>query len=211
MKKTIFVTATNTDIGKTYTVKKLLRAYALKGLRVGVMKPFETGVVGGNYPDATELLVLAKELNKDFKNIKLEDIVLFAYELPAAPFVASNGATLDLSLVQKQINNLHRFCDVLIVEGAGGLMVPLNRDVMMVDLIKSLGIKTVLVTHCSLGCINDTKLSEYLLDSYGIDYIRVFNCKDGDEFENISEFYFKSEDTEILRLEKDLEVIMDFL
>ena len=211
MKKTIFVTATNTDIGKTYTVKKLLRAYASKGLRVGVMKPFETGVVGGNYPDATELLALVKELNKDFKNIKLEDIVLFAYELPAAPFVASNGVTLELSVVQKQLKKLHKFCDVLIVEGAGGLMVPINKDVMMVDLIKSLCIKTILVTHCSLGCINDTKLSEYLLNSYGIDYVRVFNCKDGDEFENISEFYFKSENKEILRLEKDLEAIVNLL
>jgi dethiobiotin synthetase len=56
MSKRIFVTATNTDIGKTYTTKLLLKEFASRGLRVGVIKPVETGVINGVYLDGNELL-----------------------------------------------------------------------------------------------------------------------------------------------------------
>ncbi|MEA2090970.1 MAG: dethiobiotin synthase, partial [Campylobacterota bacterium] len=89
MTKRIFITATNTDIGKTYTTKLLLKEFASRGLRVGVIKPIETGVVNGYAPDGSELLAIVKELNSEFKNISLEDIVPITYELPAAPCVSS--------------------------------------------------------------------------------------------------------------------------
>ena len=65
MAKRIFVTATNTDIGKTYTTKRLLKEFASAGLRVGVIKPIETGVINGIYPDGNELLTLIQELNPE--------------------------------------------------------------------------------------------------------------------------------------------------
>ena len=67
------ITATNTDIGKTYTTKLLLKEYASRGIRVGVVKPIETGVVDGYAPDGSELLALVKELNVEFENISLDN------------------------------------------------------------------------------------------------------------------------------------------
>ena len=90
MKKRIFITATNTNIGKTYTTKRLLKAFAARGLAVGVIKPIETGVSDGYAPDGEELLECAKALNPKLWSLEVEDIVPITYELPAAPFVASS-------------------------------------------------------------------------------------------------------------------------
>jgi dethiobiotin synthetase len=204
--KKLFVTATNTDIGKTYTTKLLLKEFALKGFRVGVMKPIETGVVDGYAPDATELLKLTKELNDEFFDVCLEDITPITYELPAAPFVASNNEKFDFKKIQQSISKLESRCDILIVEGAGGLLVPIDDKTMMVDLIKLLDADALLVTHCSLGCINDTLLSKNLLEQNGIKHTVVFNCRDNyDSFKDVSEPYFKAVGFEVLRVCKDVE------
>ena len=121
MAKRIFVTATNTDIGKTYTTKLLLTEFASRGIRVGVLKPIETGVVD-SAPDGDMLLESVQELNSAFKTLQRGDIVPITYELPAAPFVASNVVSLDLNKIKSAIDKLEEFCDVLIIEGAGGLM-----------------------------------------------------------------------------------------
>ncbi len=211
MIKRIFVTATNTDIGKTYTTRLLLKELASRGVRVGVMKPIETGVVD-NAPDGDMLLELIKELNSEFKNLTREDIVPITYELPAAPYVSSKNKAFDFKLIDETIEKLEKLCDVLIIEGAGGLYVPIDDKTMMIDLIQYLKATTLLVTHCSLGCINDTLLSLKALDSYGIKHSVAFNCRKSDSsFQTVSEPYFLDSGFEVLKVGWDIKEICNEL
>lgn len=210
--KRIFVTGTNTDVGKTYTTKLLLREYASRGLLVGVIKPIETGVVDGFAPDGETLLECAKELNHRLWSLEVEDIVPITYELPASPFVASNNAPLDLKMLQKKIEEMENFCDVLIIEGAGGLYVPIDENYMMIDLIAYFKATALLVTHCSLGCINDTLLSKKALEDKKILHVIAFNCKDNSEsFSKISEPYFLKTGNAVLKVSEDIDTICDVL
>ncbi|MBN2783158.1 MAG: dethiobiotin synthase [Campylobacterales bacterium] len=212
MVKRIFITATNTDIGKTYTTKLLLKEFASKGFRVGVIKPIETGVVGGVYLDGSELLEAVQGLNGEFRDIKVSEIVPISYELPAAPFVASGCEKFDIKKVDMAIAKLESFCEILLIEGAGGLYVPVDKEYMMIDLIEYFRASALLVTHCSLGCINDTLLSKNALDAKGIKNLVVFNCKSGDEsFAKVSEPYFLETGFEVLKVSSDMDKICDVL
>ncbi len=212
MTKRIFVTATNTNIGKTYTTKLLLKEFASRGLRVGVLKPIETGVKDGYAPDAEELLELIKELNPKLWHLEAEDIAPFVYEMAAAPFVASNNRALDLRTIKRKIEELEAFCDIVIIEGAGGLYVPIDDKHMMIDLISLLDASVLLVTHCSLGCINDTLLSKKALEDKKISYVVAFNCKDDDgSFSQISQPYFLKTGFRVLKVSDDIEKICDVL
>lgn len=212
MAKRIFITATNTDIGKTYTTKLLLKSFAARGLRVGVMKPVETGVVNGFYPDGSELLELVQELNPEFIGLRVQNIVPIAYELPATPFVASNNKPLDINRLHVTMNKLEKLCDVLIIEGAGGLYVPVDEKYMMIDLIKELEACALLVTHCSLGCINDTLLSKKALESKNIPHIVGFNCKKEENgFLHVSQPYFDKSGFEVLKIKDDIDTLSQLL
>lgn len=205
MTKKIFITATNTDIGKTYTTKLLLRQYAKLGHRVGVIKPIETGVIQ-EPADASALYELTCILNPEFKNLTLEDIVPITYKLPAAPYIASRKMPLDLGQIDDAIRKISNYCDVLLIEGAGGLLVPIDEKHSMIDLALHLKAHVLLVTHCSLGCINDTLLSKQLLERYNMPHHIVFNCKEEDEegFETVSKPYFEDIFEDIFLLNKDI-------
>jgi dethiobiotin synthetase len=210
--KRIFVTATNTDIGKTYTTLKLLENYASKGIKVGVIKLIETGVVDGVYPDGDILLQTLKKLNPDCSDFTITDIVPISYELPAAPFIASQGKALDFTVLHNAIERQEKVCDILIIEGAGGLLVPVDGNFMMIDLIPFFNAVGLLVTHCSLGCINDSMLSLGALQSRNIDAMMVFNQREQDgDFTTISAPYFLSKDIEILKVDEDIDTICDVL
>ncbi|SFV69160.1 Dethiobiotin synthetase [hydrothermal vent metagenome] len=212
MKKRIFVTATNTDIGKTYTTLKLLENYASKGIKVGVIKLIETGVKDGVYPDGDILLQKLQELNPSCGDFTISDVVPISYELPAAPFIASQGKALDFGVLNNAIDKMEEVCDILIIEGAGGLLVPVDGNFMMIDLIPFFNAVGLLVTHCSLGCINDSMLSLGALQSRNIDAMMVFNERKEDEgFDIISKPYFLSKDIEVLKVDKDIDTICDVL
>jgi len=212
MTKRIFVTATNTDIGKTYTTKLLIKEFAEAGNRVGVIKLIETGVVDGIYPDGDELLTCIKKYNKEFVSLHVEDIVPIAYELPAAPFVASDNTPLDINKLNSAIAKLEKLCDILIIEGAGGLYVPIDGNTMMIDLIKYYKASTLLVTHCSLGCINDTLLSSKALLDKEIKHTIAFNCRENDEsFATVSEPYFQKIGFPVLKVDENIDTLCDVL
>lgn len=212
MAKRIFVTATNTDIGKTYVTMLLMRAFTQKGFKVGVIKPVETGVVDGVYPDGDLLLNLLKQLNPLAWSLDVEDIVPLSYELPAAPLIASNFEEIDYAKIDHAIMQQEAFCDILLIEGAGGLYVPLDAQTMMIDLIQRLDAAALLVTHCSLGCINDTLLSQKALEAHNIKYATLFNCKENDnDFEKVSAPYFKASAQEVLKSASDIDTLCDVL
>ena len=185
LNKSIFITATNTDVGKTYACEKFLRYFAKAGLKVGYFKPCETGVV--DFPlDGMKMLNLVKELNPSFK-ADIFDVVPYQFKLPAAPYVAKEDTTIDINYLKEKKKFLESMCDVLIIEGAGGLMVPIEKDIFIIDLIKIFESEAFLITPSKLGCINDTLLSINALKSKNIDFEFFINLYlDIDSFEKVS-------------------------
>jgi dethiobiotin synthetase len=207
----IFVTATNTDIGKTYVTKQLLNAFSQQGFRVAAFKPIETGVIS-EAADGSELLALSQSLNPALVNLHVDDITPIQLPLPAAPYVANNAQDINLEAIDTALNRLENLCDIVIIEGAGGLLVPIDSKLMMMDLIKHFHARAVLVSHCELGCINDTLLSHTLLLQHNISHTVVLNCKKGNqEFETVSKPYFDREFPEFFILEDDLDALVDHL
>ena len=207
MAKRIFVTATNTDIGKTYSCVLLLHAFARMGLRVGVYKPIETGVKGLPH-DGNLLLKSALELNPSLASLSIEHIVPLTFPLPAAPYVANSGKTIDLSVFDAPLATIEALCDIVIIEGAGGLMVPIDEKTMMIDLPRYFNAVTLLVTHCRLGCINDTLLSLQALDNASLPHLWGLNCKESDsDFTQTSLPYFKHRFESLYFIDRDIDAI----
>jgi len=176
MSHTFFITATNTNIGKTYTTLLLLKAFAKQGFRVGALKPIETGV-SDTPSDGKKLLKLSQKLNPDFKNISLDDVVPVTFKLPAAPIVAKTDNSIDFYKIKKAFKKISKVCDIVFIEGAGGLLVPVEKGFFMIDFIDFFQAKTLLVTSGKLGCINDTLLSINLLNQRNIDFTWCINIK----------------------------------
>ena len=186
----LFITATGTNVGKTYTTLKLIETLASKGYSVGVFKPIETGVTH-TAPDATILLEACQKVNKNFKDLKTLDITAYTFELPAAPYCADINKTIDIQHIIDKHEELSKLCDILLIEGAGGLMVPITKEYMMINLIKELNAKTLLVTPSRLGCINDTLLSILALRTFDIDFDWCVNLYDNKEdFNQITKPYY---------------------
>ncbi len=212
MKKRIFITATNTNIGKTYTTKRLLKGFAARGLAVGVIKPIETGVKDGYAADGEALLESVKLLNPKLWSLEVEDIVPLMYTDAAAPFVASANTTFDLKKVLRAIEAMEASCDIVLIEGAGGLYTPIDANTMMIDLIGMLGAKALLVTHCALGCINDTLLSKKALEALHVSHLVAFNCKESDtSFKARSLPYFEHTEEQVLKIQSDIDLICELL
>lgn len=191
LNKSLFITATNTDVGKTYACEKFARALSKLGLKVGYFKPFETGVVEKPL-DGSSMLTLIKELNKNY-NITINDVVPYQFKLPAAPYVAKGQTIIDFDFLLKKKQELEKLCDVLIIEGAGGLMVPIQDDILLIDLIKKFDAEAILITPSKLGCINDTLLSIEALKNRNIDFEFYINkFLDKDSFEEVSLPYLKN-------------------
>ena len=186
----LFITATGTNVGKTYTTLKLIEALASRGHSVGVFKPIETGVTH-TAPDATILLEACQKVNKRFETLTPQDITTYTFELPASPFCADMDKTVNLQHIMDKHEELSKLCDILLVEGAGGLMVPITKEYMMINLIKDLHAKTLLVTPSRLGCINDTLLSILALRTFDIDFDWCVNLYENKEdFAQVTKPYY---------------------
>jgi dethiobiotin synthetase len=207
--KNLFITATNTDVGKTYTTLKLIAIYSNMGYRVGVMKPVESGVID-IASDATALLNEVQKYNSEFLDLSIDDICPIMLKLPAAPFVANNLKSLDLNIIKQSFEKLSSKCDILLIEGAGGLFTPLEKEYFIYDLIKLFDAKALLVCDDKLGCINNTLLNLNFLSQQKIDHIWAINQRD-ESFNLISKPYFDAMQENILYIQEDLELIANSL
>ncbi len=207
----LYITATNTNIGKTYTTLKLIETFSKLGYRVGVMKPIETGVSSAP-EDATLLLNAVKKYNPDFSTIMIEDICPLQFRLPAAPFVAKGDRKIDFDMLQLAQNKLAHYCDILLIESAGGLMTPVEDAFLMIDFAAFFKAKTLLITDDQLGCINNSLLNIDLLHSYNEKFIFCINQKSHDgSFEQVSLPYFKAKFERVLTVQKDIKEIANSL
>jgi len=193
----LFVTANNTDMGKTYVTLKLIKSLS-KDFRVGVFKPIETGVK--KYPlDGKKLLNAIQKVNPEFNDITLEDVVPIQFELPAAPIVCGK---IKFDKIDKAYNKLKKRCDILLIEGAGGISVPVTNNFIMKDFIRYFNAKSLLVIGGKLGCINDLALN---LSFFNPD-IWAINVLDNDFF--ITTYpYLKQKYKKVLTIQNNLDKI----
>lgn len=190
--RSLFITATGTNIGKTHTTLKLIEALAARGFSVGVFKPIETGV-SDTAPDATILLEVCRKVNRNFADFTPADITAYTFPLPAAPFCADTEHIINIDTILEKYRQLSKRCDILLVEGAGGLMVPVTRDFFMIDLAKALKSKVLLVTPSRLGCINDTLLSMEALEARKIPFEWCVNLyEDRVTFAQVTQPYYNA-------------------
>lgn len=167
MLKGVFITGTDTGVGKTEISTSLVAALSARGLRVGVSKPAETGcewngerLVG----DDAERLALAAGLPDG------RDVAARLFREPAAPLAAAEAeaATLDPEELLRHAVSRAADKDLLVVEGAGGLEVPITDGFTYRDFAVRLGFPVVLVVGSKLGCINHALLSLRSLDDAGL-------------------------------------------
>ncbi len=150
----IFITGTDTGVGKTHVTCEIARVLRNEGIDVGVMKPVETGAIAG----ADDHLRLAEAAAVSDPP---ELICPYLLREPLAPSVAARieGKTIRAGVIKKAFQKLLRRHKVVLVEGAGGLMVPLKGKYTYAELIKELSLPVVVVAADRLGVINHTLLT----------------------------------------------------
>ena len=153
----VFVTGTDTGVGKTLVAAALALYCRRRGLNVGVMKPCETGVDDLTQPGADARLLRWAAGSRDAD----EDIAPYRLREPLAPALAAerDGVVIDPARIAGSLGTIRRGKDFVVVEGAGGLMVPLRGGYLVADLASQLGLPLLVVSRASLGTINHTLLT----------------------------------------------------
>lgn len=178
--KSLFVTGTDTDAGKTVAVAALLSVLLENNVDVVPMKPIQTGCELNNsvwrVPDL-EFAIEASGIAISPEDQQL--LCPYTFEPACSPHLAAEKADVAISLdkIVDFFTRLSSRHDMVIVEGAGGIMVPIDRGMMMLDLMKSLDIPVVLATQPGLGTINHTLLSISELRRAGLSLAGVIICE----------------------------------
>ena len=166
MARGIFVTGTDTGVGKTVASVALLRGLARSGLRAVGMKPVSAGHSdgGGPHDDVTRLAAAG--------NVEAAhaDRNPFAIAEPVAPHLgaAREGTVLDLDVIVAAYARLGTSADVVVVEGAGGALVPLDERHDMLDIAQRLRLPVLLVVGMRLGCLNHARMSALAIRGRGL-------------------------------------------
>jgi dethiobiotin synthetase len=156
-----FITGTDTNVGKTYITCSLLKCFEKQGYSTLGLKPLASGcneVEGVLYNEDALLLQKASSISVDYSTINP-----FAFEDPIAPHLAAQKAGQKISVEIIQKNLLQTFetypCDLTLIEGAGGWLLPLNEKETLADLALLLAIPVIMVVGMRLGCINHALLT----------------------------------------------------
>ena len=132
----IYITANDTEIGKTFVTSLILNSLSKKNKRskIAMIKPIESGVI--NYKNSD--LGIINNNNKNLKNIDYFNF--YSFKEPISPYTASliENKKINYKSLIKKINSINEEYDITIVEGAGGLMVPITRNKKIIDMIKDL-------------------------------------------------------------------------
>lgn len=172
--KAIFITGTDTGVGKTAISASLAAFFSLKKeLNVGVMKPFESGLARTGRDESASDARLLKEASGTSDT--LEEINPYTFETPLAPEAAAKqeNVVIDIDKVSKTFQKLRERHNVLVIEGAGGVLVPIGEGFFFCDLMKTWEIPVIIVSRLGLGTINHTLLTNVFLQSMGISVLGV--------------------------------------
>ena len=168
----IFVTGTDTGVGKTVVAAGIAGAMRRDGIDVGIMKPIATGIPQKNGFKSSDAELLAKIAGSTDPESEINPVFL---PLEASPLAASRALNIDIKLDEifsafKRLTGKHEF---VIVEGIGGVMVPIKQNYFVIDMVKEMNIPILIVSRAALGTLNHTLLTvracrEYELNVAGI-------------------------------------------
>ena len=170
-KTAYFITGTDTDVGKTYIASALVRHFVQQGLQTVGMKPVAAGaeLVNGRLLNS-DVTALIKAGNVD-ADVKLINPYVFAPAI--APHIAAeqDGASVSIDNIQQAFDALQAQSDVVVVEGAGGFRVPINREQTMADLAIQLNLPVIMVVGIRLGCINHALMTAGSIKATGLNLV----------------------------------------
>lgn len=164
MPQNYFVTGTDTGIGKTIVSCALLSAYSARGNAVIGMKPVVTGRVCGEWADV-KAIVAASSIAAP-----REWVNPYAFIPPISPHLAAKqaGMEIDIEIIRQAYCNLQKISDVVVVEGVGGIMAPLNDRNDVADMAYALDLPIILVVGMRLGCLNHALITEKIIQASGL-------------------------------------------
>ena len=156
----LFITGTDTGVGKTHTAIQLLRLLRASGTRCAGMKP----ICCGDRCDAELLLAAGSE------DLRIEEINPIWLKTPAAPLVGSltEGTNIDIERILAAFHALQNQVEHVLVEGVGGWLVPVRYDYFMSDLAVEMALPVLVVAQNRLGCLNHTALTVRSIAAHGL-------------------------------------------
>jgi len=169
----VLITGTDTGVGKTFITYNLALGLRERGYRVGCLKPVETYV--REIPEDGKILAEATGQSVD-------EVVPVKYRLPLSPYAATLEERRDFSLpdLRRFYENLKKRYEFLLVEGAGGVAVPLKKNYTYGNLALDWGLRALIVARAGLGTLNHTFLTWYYLKSLGVPVLGIIlNGKTG--------------------------------
>ena len=178
MPKCIFITGTDTNVGKTVITACIASALLRLGKKVAVYKPVQCGNLMDGAIKSPDL-ALVKELSKITNDSLAND---YCFSIPASPHLAAehDKAGIDIGIIKSHNRQLLKNNDFVLIEGAGGLIVPLTRRYTVLNLVHELYVPVLIVARAGLGTINHTSLTIKALKSFEIPIMGVvFNFYKG--------------------------------
>ncbi len=163
----VFITGTDTGVGKTVIAAGLVRGLIALGLRVAVMKPVASGSEhtrdGLRNADALKLIEAANVA------AAYETVNPYCFEPPISPHIAAReaGIAVDPAHIRRAFGMLAAQSDCVVVEGAGGWFAPIGDAQTMADLARTLGVPVVMAVGLRLGCINHAVLTKLAIQAHG--------------------------------------------
>lgn len=171
--KTYFITGTGTDIGKTFVTGVLAKYFTEKNLKTLVMKPIQTGMKDPFMGDIGKV----REMAHKTLDVTSEEACQYCLEFEASPHIAAEkeNVVIDFEKIRESYkNNIEKYNpDIAMLEGAGGLLVPIDRKRSTAELIKFLNFPVIVVADAFLGTINHTLLTLNELERRSIDVAGV--------------------------------------
>ena len=165
LSKGIFITATDTDAGKTVVTGGIAKSFLQQGYNIDIIKPFATGGIPS--PDA---FYLSEAVGG---KIVPEKIAPFSYEDPLAPYAILRRKNIDIDINKmfREIKKREQECEFLFVEGIGGILVPCLKHYSVIDFIVELKYPVLVVVRAGLGTINHSLMTLSLLKNRGVNIL----------------------------------------
>lgn len=153
----VFITATDTGVGKTLVTAALVSHLRQRGIDVGVMKPIETGVTPSRQAQSDGARLRQAADSHD----PMAEVCPYVFRLPMAPLSAAGAerATIRVATILRAFRTLHQTHDLVAVEGVGGLHVPITETVDGLDLMERMGLPVIVVGRSGLGGVNHALLT----------------------------------------------------
>ncbi len=174
----LLITGTDTGVGKTFIAYNLARAFKEKGKKVACFKPVETYVK--DIPQDGKLLSQATGQS-------IDEVVPIRYSLPLSPYAATieEGKDFSLEELKERFEKLKESYEVVLVEGAGGLAVPIKRNYTYLNLALDWSLPILIVARAGLGTLNHTYLTWYYAKTKGVQVVGII--LNGETGKDISE------------------------